>query len=120
LKSATILIIDDQESVRMALKRALEDAGYQVAEAANGRQGLELFRATPADLVITDMTMPEMDGLELILELTRAFLDVKVIAMSGVDSDELQAAKLLGARHTFQKPFDLQVLLRAVQYELKH
>lgn len=120
MKSATILVIDDQQSVRMILKRALEDAGYQVAEAANGRQGLDLFQATPADLVITDIAMPEMNGLELILELTRAFLDVTVIATSGAASDELQAAKLLGARHTFSKPFDLQVLLRAVQYELKH
>ncbi len=120
MKSATILIIDDQEAVRMLLKRVLEDAGYRVVEAANGRQGLDLFRATPADLVITDIAMPEMNGLELILELTRAFLDVRVIAISGVDSEELQAAKLLGARHTFPKPFDLPVLLRAVQYELKH
>ena len=119
MKSATILIIYDQESLRMVLKQALEDAGYQVAEAANGRQGLYLFRATPANLVITDLAMPEMGRRELILELTRAFLDVKVIAISGVPS-ELQAAKLLGARHTFQKPFDLQVLLRAVQDELKH
>ena len=119
MKSATILVIDEQESVRMVLRRALEDAGHQVAEAANGRQGLELFRATPADLVITDLAMPEMGGRELILELTRAFLDVKVIAMSGVDP-ELQAAKLLGARHIFQKPFDLQALLSAVQYELTH
>lgn len=120
MRSATILIIDDQESVRMMLKRALEGAGYQIAEAANGRQGLECFRATPPDLVITDLAMPEMNGLELILELTRAFLDVKVIAMSGDASDGFQAAKLLGARQTFPKLFDLSALLHAVQYELKH
>ncbi|MBS0166231.1 MAG: response regulator [Nitrospira sp.] len=120
MKSATILVIDDEESVRQALKRVLEDAGYQVAEAGNGRQGLELFRATPADLVITDIEMPEMDGLVLILELTRAFLNVKVIAVSGLASNELQAAKLLGARSTFSKPLDLPVLLRAIAYELKH
>ena len=120
MKSATILVIDDEESVRMVLKRALEDAGYQVVEAANGRQGLELFRTAPADLIVTDIEMPEMDGLELILELTRAFLNVKVIALSGLASNELQAAKLFGARRTFSKPLDLQVLLRAIEYELKH
>jgi len=120
MKLATILVIDDQKSVRMILKRALEDAGYQVAEAANGRHGLDLFQTTPADLVITDIAMPEMNGLELILELTRAFPNVKVIAMSGIASDELQAAKLLGAQCTLQKPFDLPALLRAVQYELEH
>ena len=61
----------------------LEDAGYQVCEAANGRQGLERFHTQPVDLVITDLEMPEMNGLEVSLELTRAFLDVEVIAMSG-------------------------------------
>ena len=119
MKSATILLIDDQESVRMVLKRVLENAGYQVAEAANGREGLNLFRATSPDLVITDLEMPDMDGLELFWELTSDFPDVKVIAMSGAPP-ELRAVKQLGARQTFEKPFDLQVLLRAVQYELRH
>jgi CheY-like chemotaxis protein len=98
----------------------LEDAGYQVYEAANGRQGLEQFRAQPVNLVITDLEMPEMNGLEVILELTRAFLDVKVIAMSGRSAEELQKAKLLGARQIFPKPLDLPALLHAVQYELQH
>ncbi len=61
-----------------------------------------------------------MNGLEVILELTRAFLDVKVIAMSGHSEDELHKAKLIGARQIFPKPLDLQALLHAVQYELQH
>lgn len=117
---ATILIIEDQAPVRNLLRRVLEGAGYQVDEAVNGREGLTRFRTQPADLVITDLAMPEVTGLEVMLELTRAFLDVKVIAMSGNSPDELQAAKLLGARHAFSKPFDLQAMLRAVQYELRH
>lgn len=120
MRPATILIIEDHTSVRTLLALNLEDAGYQVCEAADGRQGLERFRAQPVDLVITDLEMPEMNGLEVILELTRAFLDVKVIAMSGHSADELQKAKLLGARHTFPKPLDLEALLYAVQYELQH
>ena len=120
MKAATVLIIEDQASVRMLLARVLEDAGYQVYEATNGRQGLEQFHARPVDLVITDLEMPEMNGLEVILELTRAFLDVKVIAMSGRATEELQKAKLLGARQTFPKPLDLHALLHAVQYELQH
>jgi DNA-binding NtrC family response regulator len=120
VEPATILVIDDQEPVRRLLQQALEDAGYQVFEAANGRQGLELFLARPTDLVITDIAMPEMNGLDLILALTKAFLDIKVIAMTGACSEELQKAKLLGARQTFQKPLDLQALLRAVEYELRH
>ncbi len=120
MEPTTILVIDDQEPVRRLLQQALEDAGYQVFEAANGRQGLEIFRARPTDLVITDIAMPEMNGLDLILELTKAFLDIKVIAMTGASSEELQKAKLLGARQTFQKPLDLPTLLRAVEYELRH
>ena len=120
MRSATILIIEDHASVRALLARVLEDAGYQVCEAANGRQGLERFHAQPVDLVITDLEMPEMNGLEVILELTRAFLDVKVIAMSGHSAHELSMAKLLGARQTLMKPFDFSALLHAVQYELQH
>ena len=120
MRPTTILIIEDHTSVRTLLARVLEDAGYQVCEAANGRQGLERFRAQPVDLVITDLEMPEMTGLEVILELTRAFLDVKVIAMSGHSVHELSMAKLLGARQTFVKPIDLSTLLHAVQYELQH
>ncbi len=104
----------------MLLKRVLEEAGYQVPGAVNGRQGLELFRARPVDLVITDIAMPEMNGLDLILELTKAFPDIKVIAMSGASPEDLQKAGLLGARHTFQKPLDLPLLMRTVHYELCH
>ncbi|MDH4302199.1 MAG: response regulator [Nitrospira sp.] len=118
--AATILIIEDHTSVRTLLAQVLQDAGYQVCEAANGRQGLQLFYMQPMDLVITDLEMPEMTGLEVILALTRAFLDVKVIAMSGRSEDDLQKARLMGARQTFAKPLDLPALLNAVQYELQH
>ena len=120
MRPATILLIEDDASVRTLLALTLQDAGYRVCEAANGRQGLERFRAQPVDLVITDLEMPEMNGLDLILELTRTFLDVKAIAMSGRSSEELQKAKLVGARQTFPKPLDLQALLYAVRYELQH
>lgn len=117
---ATILVIDDQAPIRTLLRQALEGAGHQVLEASNGRAGLELYREEPADLVITDIDMPEMNGLEMMLELTRNFLNVKVIAISGgaEGSNVLNLAKLLGARQTFQKPLDLKTLLTAVQYDL--
>lgn len=120
MKPATILIIEDHASVRTLLAQVLEDAGYQVWEAANGREGLDQFRAHPVDLVLTDLEMPEMNGLDVIVELTRAFLNVKVIAMSGRSVDELQKARLLGARQTFPKPLDLSALLHGIQYELQH
>ena len=119
---ATILIIDDEESVRALLRFALEAAGYEVTEAANGRQGLELYRQRPTDLVIVDMLMPVMNGLDMLLDLTREFLHAKLIAISGAGGEQnvLDVAKLLGARQTFQKPFSVPQLLRAVRYELEH
>ena len=119
---ASILIIDDEESVRALLRFALETAGYEVVEAANGRQGLERYRQRPTDLVITDMLMPVMNGLDMLLDLTREFLQAKVSAISGAGGEQnvLDVAKLLGARQTFQKPFSVPQLLGAVRYELTH
>ena len=119
---ATILVIDDQESIRALLRATLEGAGYEVKEAPNGRLGLELYRFRATDLVITDILMPEMNGLDMLLELTREFLHAKVIAISGAGGEQnvLDLAKLLGARRTFRKPFSLPRLLDAVRYELDH
>jgi len=119
---ATILIIDDEAGIRALLRTTLEAAGYEVTEAANGRQGLEWYRQTPTDLIITDIAMPELNGLDLMLALTRQFLDAKVIAISGVggETNVLDVAKLLGARRTFHKPFSMPQLLEAVRYELAH
>ena len=119
---ATILVIDDQESIRALLRATLEGAGHEVTEAPNGRLGLELYRFRPTDLVITDILMPEMNGLDMLLELTREFLHAKVIAISGAGGEQnvLDLAKLLGARRTFRKPFSVPRLLAAVRYELDH
>ena len=119
---ATILIIDDEEIIRVLLRSALEAEGYEVTEAANGREGLELYRQRPTNLVITDIVMPELNGLDMLLELTREFLHAKVIAISGAGGEQnvLDVAKLLGARQTFQKPFSMPQLLGAVRYELEH
>ena len=119
---ATILIIDDEDMMRVLLRSALTSAGHEVVEAANGRQGLELYRQRPTHLIITDIAMPELNGLELILDLTRHFLRAKVIVISGVGGEQnvLDVAKLLGARRTFQKPLSMPQLLDAVRYELEH
>ncbi len=119
---ATVLVIDDEESVRAVVRSALQSVGYEVLEASNGREGLGLFRQRPPDLVIADIHMPELNGLDVIMELTREFLDVKVIAISGVPEYQrfLDLAKLLGARQTLHKPFAIEALLRAVRYELAH
>jgi two-component system response regulator (stage 0 sporulation protein F) len=119
---ATILVVDDQEPIRALLRDALEGDGHEVLEAANGRLGLELHRKRSADLIITDMVMPEMNGLDMLLELTRRCPNVNVIAMSGGRGSQgwLDAAKLLGTRQTFQKPLDMGEVLDAVRDELTH
>lgn len=114
---ATILIIDDEPSIRALVRAILEGDGHSVREASNGRHGLDLYRERPVDLVITDIVMPVMDGLDLILELTREVPTVKIIAISGGLRNEtiLHMAKELGARYTFRKPFDLEAFRRAVR-----
>lgn len=118
----SILIIDDDDAVRGLLRAVLEAEGYEVAEAANGRQGLNQYRLRPADVVITDILMSEMNGLVMLLKLTREFLHATVIAISGAGGKEsaLDVATLLGARQTFQKPMNMAELLNAVRYELVH
>lgn len=119
---ATILVMDDEAPIRTFIHTALESVGHEVMKAANGQDGLALYRQRPADLVIADILMPELNGLDMIIELTQEFLNVKVIAISGAPEDQgmLDTARLLGARQTLYKPFGLQELLNAVQYELEH
>jgi two-component system response regulator (stage 0 sporulation protein F) len=119
---ATILVVDNQEAMRAHLRDALEGDGHEVLEAANGRLGLALYRARAADLIITDMVMPEMNGLDMLLEMTRRCPNVNAIAISGGRGNHgwLDAAKLLGTRQTFQKPLDMEKLLDAVRDDLAH
>jgi len=89
-----------------------------VLEAADGIEGLEIYRQEPTDLVITDLIMPEKEGIETIIELKRDFPEVKIIAMSGGGRIEpesyLNIAQKLGALQTLTKPFDRKELLEAV------
>jgi YesN/AraC family two-component response regulator len=108
---ACILIIDDEAQPRRMLQQALTWAGYEVVEARDGNEGLQGFRATPTDIIITDILMPEKEGLETIIDLWREFPRVKIIAMSGGgrtgNLNFLDVARRLGAQHTLEKPFDL-------------
>ena len=117
---ATILVIDDQKSICTLLRAALEGNGHEVLEASNGRLGLAVYRERAPDVIITDILMPKMNGLELMVELNRSCLNVKVITMSGGRESGLHAAKLLGARQTFQNPVDIRAVLDAVRDELAH
>ena len=117
---ATILVIDDEDSIRSLLREVLERANHHVLEASGGRDGLLLYQKNKVDLVLMDILMPETDGLETTLQLTREYLDAKVIAMTGAQGEKnfLDVAKLFGARRVFEKPFDLAKLVQAVNEEL--
>jgi DNA-binding response OmpR family regulator len=117
-----ILVVDDEAGIRKALRILLEYAGFQVAEAGNGEEGLRAFRRQPADLVITDLFMPDRDGLEVIRTLRQEFPSVKVIAMSGGgfggSMNMLPFARRLGAAEVLDKPFDFATVLAAVRRTL--
>ena len=116
---ARILIIDDDVQILDMLRQTLECEGYEVVDASNGKEGIRLYRENPADLIITDIFMPEKEGIEMIIELKRDFPDVKIIAISGggrISPEEyLCMAKKLGARYTFSKPVEREKLLAAVR-----
>ena len=125
---ASILIIDDEEDIRDALKMVLESAGHAVRLASNGNEALVLQRKAAADLIITDIIMPEKDGVSTIKEIREEFPGIRVIAISGgggVQPTEyvpdaitttayLEAAKQAGADRVFTKPFERQDLIQAV------
>ena len=121
----SVLVVDDEDQIRQLIRETLEQAGYDVQEASNGKQGLERYRTKPTDLVIMDILMPDQDGLESIMTLRREFPAARVIAITGGSDmigilNFLDVAKMLGARRTLQKPFDMQTLLDAAQSELSH
>ncbi len=114
--NATILVIDDEADILALFRKALEGAGYRVLEARSGTEGLRRFREETADLVITDILMPDMDGLELIRVFRETRPEVKIVAISGGTGpwDYRDAARMLGANETLAKPLSLQSLLDTV------
>lgn len=120
---SSVLVVDDQDQVRQLIRETLEQAGYEVEEACDGKEALDRYRARSTDLVIMDILMPDQDGLEAIMALRQEFPDTRVIAMTG-GSDTigvlnfLDVAKMFGARRTLRKPFELKSLLDTVAAEL--
>ena len=113
-----VLIIDDEPYILLMLKKMLEKAGYEVDLASNGKEGMELFEQHSADLVITDIIMPDKEGLEIILEMKKQRPDLKIIAISGggriSPESYLECATHFGAARVFQKPFKQKELVSAV------
>jgi DNA-binding response OmpR family regulator len=113
---SSIFLIENDDAVREVIRIALMAAGYSVLEATNGRQGINSFRRNPTDLVITDIYMPDRDGLEVIEALRRTHPTVKILAISGASGsmNYLRRAEALGADRILTKPFSMSTMLRIV------
>ncbi len=110
-----ILIVDDQPVVRDVLRRMLEGSGYQVIAAANGREAIRKLGEDEYHLVISDILMPELDGLELIVHLRKQKPDIKIIAISGASNQRyLDWARRLGASRIIEKPFTTRTVTETV------
>jgi len=117
-----ILVIDDDANILGVLAEMLTTAGYEVTEVSSGKEGLKLYRETPFDLVITDLFMPEKDGLEVIIELRRDLPEAKIITISAGSAyghSSLETSRLLGAARTLRKPFMEDQLLEVVREVLE-
>lgn len=116
---AKILIIEDDEKFRKMLRQMLERAGYEIEEAPNGEEGIKLYTEKPTDLIITDIFMPEKEGIETIIEIKRDFPNAKIIAISGGGRTRafgfLDQVKSLGVERTFTKPFERNVIIESIQ-----
>ncbi len=114
-----ILVVDDEEPIRTMLRKILEDSGYEVSEAPDGKVALWIYKVKHSDLIITDLIMPEKEGIETISELKRDYPEVKIIAISGGGrggkGQYLDMAKKFGADNTLAKPFEKEELLKTVK-----
>jgi CheY-like chemotaxis protein len=114
-----ILVIDDEESLRQVLRTILERAGHTVLDAPDGREGMALWRREPTDIVVTDIFMPEKDGIHVLMEMQNVATKPKIIAMSGGGQKGLldwrAAALALGADRVLVKPFDQRTFLSTIQ-----
>lgn len=115
---ADIIIIDDEPALRGTMRKILERAGHSVREASDGDEGIRLFRVRPADLVVTDIFMPEKEGMETIQELREEDPEVRILAVSGGGSigpsGPLHDAELFGADGSLAKPFSVEELQEKV------
>jgi DNA-binding response OmpR family regulator len=118
---ARILVIDDDTEIRSSLKAALEDEGHQVKVAEDGLRGLDLVGRTAFDAVITDIVMPEVEGIETILGIRKIFPDLPILAISGEGLaaggrlDYLEIARRFGATDVLRKPFSTQSLVERLE-----
>ena len=117
--TTTVLVIDDDRLVRDSLNRVLSKAGFTVLTAENGARGIQILAQNNASVVVTDIIMPEMEGIQTIQELRKQWPNLPIIAISGGgrrgNLDFLKAAAAFGARAVLQKPFSNDDLVSAVR-----
>lgn len=111
---AHVLIVDDEESARLLARTILAEAGYQLSVASNGEEAMKLYLRQSIDVVVTDIRMPNGDGIELIAALKGLDSGVSIVAVSGEERQRLNAAQGRGASVTLSKPFTREGLLSAV------
>jgi|SRR5882672_10154007 len=113
-----VLVIDDNADVRSMIQALLESEGYAVSVAGNGREGMQLQRSNPAPVVVTDVFMPDKDGIETVYEMLQEFPQTKIVVVSGgthrVNLNYGRVAVTLGACKFLHKPFHPQELVDAV------
>ena len=116
---ARVLVVEDSAGLREIMSIGLRASGHDVAQAPDGRRALDLQREHPYEVVVTDLFMPEMDGIETIQTLRQEFPDIAIVAISGVPTktgaDFLEVAEKLGADRVLRKPFTIPELLAAVE-----
>ena len=111
----TVLVVDDDESMRTLLRRMLERRGFAVITAVNGQDGMKRFSEQPVDIVVTDMMMPVLDGVELIRMLRGKWPQVRIVAISGIEYPYLRMAIGCGAKATLRKPVASAELVETLQ-----
>lgn len=114
-----ILVIDDEEIVRISCKKCLTPEGYDVTLAGTGLEGMKLTRENHYDLILTDLKMPDMDGMEFLMMIKETQPDAKVIMITGYSTvDNAEEAMRLGASNYVEKPFTPDTLIAAVREAL--
>jgi DNA-binding response OmpR family regulator len=116
MEKGRILVIDDEDIVRVSCKRTLVPEGYAVDAAASGKEGLELFEKSKYDLVIIDLKMPGMDGIEVLVNIKRQRPEQNVMIMTGYDTVEHIVESISsGAAHYLEKPFTPDTLIERIK-----
>jgi len=109
---AKVLVVDDEDNMRFMIREMLEQDSHEVIEATTGKEAMVEFRRSPADLVITDLVMPDKNGLDLIMDIKQNYPNVRILAISGGGGvngrfDYIPIAELIGASSVMRKPFKL-------------